>query len=66
MTIRAANLRDADEWVVAHMFPETIPLAVGADVMIAIAAGLEEAGYDAYFKDDTGFRTLWVRRSGGA
>jgi hypothetical protein len=59
-------LRDADEWAVAHMFPELIPVSVGGEVMAAIAEGLEAAGFDAYFKDATGFRTLWVRRSAKA
>jgi hypothetical protein len=45
------------------MFPSEIPLEVGADVMTAMAAGLEAAGFEAFFKADTGFRTLWVRRS---
>lgn len=48
-------------WAVAELLGN-IPLEVAGDVWSAMTAGLSDAGYDSFFRVQTGFRVLFVRR----
>ncbi|MBD3941970.1 hypothetical protein IF188_09710 [Microbacterium sp. NEAU-LLC] len=50
------------EWAIAALSLGGMPLDLAADLLRAMGAGLDDAGFEAFFRNDTGFRVLYARR----
>jgi hypothetical protein len=65
LELELRNLRQFNEpdqeWAFAELLVN-IPMDVAGRGWAGMARGLEKAGYDAYFKPETGLRVLWIRR----
>lgn len=51
------------EWAVAALTLGGLPLDVAADLLRVIGRGLDRAGYEAFFRQESGFRVLYARRN---